>query len=222
MPRSVGAHPVASLTTFSRSGCSGGLSNLLYYCSLPETHTPLYGEPSQVLMRMYGQIHSEGGESTVTESVICTLLSERNLGPKLYGVFPGGRLEEYIPVSGIGRNRAARDASPKFTVSVSKAIPEWQQMASREPACCARGRRQKGLANARVVCFGFRLAVGRLTARSFCFQLRCHATAREQGQTFFVSLSRNGGRAPGTIVKKTMVPGRESAADHSKQSERLS
>lgn len=79
---------------------SGGLSNLLYYCSLPETHTPLYGEPSQVLMRMYGQIPSEGNESTVTESVICTLLSERNLGPKLYGVFPGGRLEEYIPVSG--------------------------------------------------------------------------------------------------------------------------
>lgn len=26
----------------------GGLSNLLYYCSLPETHTPLCGEPSQV------------------------------------------------------------------------------------------------------------------------------------------------------------------------------
>ncbi|KAK8767161.1 hypothetical protein V5799_006061 [Amblyomma americanum] len=79
---------------------SGGLSNLLYYCSLPETHTPLYGEPSQVLMRMYGQIPSEGSDTTVTESVICTLLSERNLGPKLYGVFPGGRLEEYIPVSG--------------------------------------------------------------------------------------------------------------------------
>lgn len=76
---------------------SGGLSNLLYYCSLPETHTPLVGEPSQVLMRMYGQIHGEGSDSTVTESVICTLLSERNLGPKLYGVFPGGRLEEYIP-----------------------------------------------------------------------------------------------------------------------------
>ncbi|KAH8025003.1 hypothetical protein HPB51_002417 [Rhipicephalus microplus] len=81
------------------NGLCGGLSNLLYYCSLPETHTPLYGEPSQVLMRMYGQIPSEGSDTTVTESVICTLLSERNLGPKLYGVFPGGRLEEYIPVS---------------------------------------------------------------------------------------------------------------------------
>ncbi|KFM56897.1 Choline kinase alpha, partial [Stegodyphus mimosarum] len=74
---------------------SGGMSNLLYYCSLPETHTPLVGEPHQVLMRMYGQIH--GAEAKVTESVIFMMLSERNLGPKLYGIFPGGRLEEYIP-----------------------------------------------------------------------------------------------------------------------------
>ncbi|CAN7999097.1 unnamed protein product [Ixodes hexagonus] len=99
--KSVSPFLVATVLLVAHGGCyamrSGGLSNLLYYCSLPETHTPLYGEPSQVLMRMYGQIHSEGGESTVTESVICTLLSERNLGPKLYGVFPGGRLEEYIP-----------------------------------------------------------------------------------------------------------------------------
>ncbi|XP_054724032.1 choline/ethanolamine kinase-like isoform X2 [Uloborus diversus] len=75
---------------------SGGMSNLLYYCSLPETHTPLVGEPRQVLMRMYGQIH-EGAEAKVTESVIFMMLSERKLGPKLYGIFPGGRLEEYIP-----------------------------------------------------------------------------------------------------------------------------
>lgn len=74
------------------------MSNLLYYCSLPETHTPLVGEPHQVLMRMYGQIH-EGSEAKVTESVIFMMLSERKLGPKLYGIFPGGRLEEYIPVS---------------------------------------------------------------------------------------------------------------------------
>ncbi|PRD33014.1 UNVERIFIED_CONTAM: Choline/ethanolamine kinase [Trichonephila clavipes] len=72
------------------------MSNFLYYCSLPETHTPLVGEPHQVLMRMYGQIH-EGIEAKVTESVIFMMLSERNLGPKLYGIFPGGRLEEYIP-----------------------------------------------------------------------------------------------------------------------------
>lgn len=35
----------------------------------------------------------------VTESVVFTLLSERKLGPKLHGIFPGGRIEQYIPVS---------------------------------------------------------------------------------------------------------------------------
>ena len=34
----------------------------------------------------------------VSENVIFTILSERKLGPKLFGVFAGGRLEEYIPV----------------------------------------------------------------------------------------------------------------------------
>ena len=50
---------------------------------------------------MYGQLHSNGAdsnESKMTESLIFMLLSERKLGPKLYGIFPGGRLEEYIPV----------------------------------------------------------------------------------------------------------------------------
>ena len=36
------------------------------------------------------------------ENVIFTILSERKLGPKLLGVFAGGRIEEYIPVSSNG------------------------------------------------------------------------------------------------------------------------
>lgn len=56
------------------------------------------GEPSQVLLRMYGQLLDKN-DPKITDSVITMLLSERNLGPKLYGIFPGGRLEEYIPVS---------------------------------------------------------------------------------------------------------------------------
>ena len=89
---------------------TGGLSNVLYRCSLPSTLSPLNGEPSQVLLRMYGQLHSNekssgpGSElTTITDSVIFMLLSERKLGPKLYGIFPGGRLEEYIPVSNFER-----------------------------------------------------------------------------------------------------------------------
>lgn len=40
--------------------CSGGLSNLLYLCSLPP-HVPCVGkEPRQVLLRIYGAILQVG------------------------------------------------------------------------------------------------------------------------------------------------------------------
>nr|CAD7589850.1 unnamed protein product [Timema genevievae] len=76
----------------------GGLSNLLYHVSLPKPQKPKSHEPSQVILRLYGQNHGKQAmESLVTESVVFTLLSERGLGPKLHGVFPRGRLEEFIP-----------------------------------------------------------------------------------------------------------------------------
>lgn len=54
----------------------------------------------QVLLRIYGQIHGEQAlETVLTDTVVFTLLSERKLGPKLHGIFPGGRIEQYIPVS---------------------------------------------------------------------------------------------------------------------------
>lgn len=53
--------------------------------------------PKEVLIRIYGQIHGEQAlEALLTESVVFTLLSERGLGPRLHGIFPGGRIEEYI------------------------------------------------------------------------------------------------------------------------------
>lgn len=45
----------------------------------------------------------QGVDSLVLESVMFAILAERSLGPQLYGVFPEGRLEQYIPV----RARAA-------------------------------------------------------------------------------------------------------------------
>lgn len=79
---------------------SGGLSNLLYYISLPESliqKNKPQDEPKEVLIRVYGQMHGERAlESLITESVVFTLLSERGLGPKLHGIFPGGRIEQYI------------------------------------------------------------------------------------------------------------------------------
>ncbi|XP_075988940.1 choline/ethanolamine kinase isoform X2 [Anticarsia gemmatalis] len=108
---------------FSR--ISGGLSNFLYMVGLPEDPSKLGAyrhresspdeelelgkktmrstsftleEPKKVLLRIYGQVHGERAmDAIVTESVIFTLLSERRLGPRLHGVFSGGRIEEYIP-----------------------------------------------------------------------------------------------------------------------------
>ncbi|VDM28798.1 unnamed protein product [Toxocara canis] len=74
----------------------GGMSNMLFLCRLPETHSALRDEPNKVLLRVY--FNPETESHLVAESVIFTLLSERHLGPKLYGIFSGGRLEEYIPV----------------------------------------------------------------------------------------------------------------------------
>ncbi|XP_073435414.1 choline/ethanolamine kinase isoform X1 [Dendrobates tinctorius] len=75
---------------------SGGLSNLLYKCSLADTVQTQSTEPRQVLLRLYGAI-LQGVDSLVLESVMFAILAERSLGPHLYGVFPQGRLEEYIP-----------------------------------------------------------------------------------------------------------------------------
>jgi len=87
---------------------SGGLSNWMYLCSLPKGRKPAATghEPSTVLLRLFGQkLPSSGSDEEttalifnahITDNVIFTLLSERRLGPRLYGIFAGGRLEEYI------------------------------------------------------------------------------------------------------------------------------
>ncbi|KAK6482522.1 choline/ethanolamine kinase [Huso huso] len=75
---------------------SGGLSNLLYLCSLPDHVLGVGEEPRKVLLRVYGAI-LQGVDSLVLESVMFAILAERALGPQLYGIFPEGRLEQYIP-----------------------------------------------------------------------------------------------------------------------------
>ncbi|KAJ8396657.1 hypothetical protein AAFF_G00014950 [Aldrovandia affinis] len=39
----------------------------------------------------------QGAEALVLESVMFAILAERELGPKLYGIFPQGRLEQFVP-----------------------------------------------------------------------------------------------------------------------------
>ncbi|XP_029439072.1 choline kinase alpha isoform X2 [Rhinatrema bivittatum] len=81
---------------FHISVIRGGLSNKLFLCSLPDTVKTVADEPCSILLRLYGAI-LQGTEAMVMESVMFAILAERSLGPKLYGIFPQGRLEQFIP-----------------------------------------------------------------------------------------------------------------------------
>ncbi|XP_001367466.2 choline kinase alpha [Monodelphis domestica] len=100
---------------FHISVVRGGLSNMLFQCSLPDCVQSVLDEPRTVLLRLYGAILQmrscskegagqapnedvcQGAEAMVLESVMFAILAERCLGPKLYGIFPQGRLEQFIP-----------------------------------------------------------------------------------------------------------------------------
>lgn len=92
-----GAWSDATPDDFHMEHIRGGLSNLLYKCWLSEGIQSRNGEPVKVLLRIYGQIIQESPETVLTDSVIFALLAEKCMGPKLYGVFTGGRVEEYVP-----------------------------------------------------------------------------------------------------------------------------
>lgn len=90
----------------------------------------------QVLFRVYGQTHGENAlELMITESVVFALLSERNFGPKLLGLLPEGRIEEYIPA----RPLETRELSnPKISLRIAEKLAEIHSLdipMTKEPIC---------------------------------------------------------------------------------------
>ncbi|XP_028814887.1 choline kinase alpha [Denticeps clupeoides] len=109
-----GAWKTVTEDDFQINVIRGGLSNMLFLCALPENYPAVGDEPRNVLLRLYGAILQmscnkgeprqsnkenafQGAEAMVLESVMFAILAERELGPKLYGIFPQGRLEEFVP-----------------------------------------------------------------------------------------------------------------------------
>ncbi|XP_036321474.1 choline/ethanolamine kinase [Rhagoletis pomonella] len=81
-------------------------------------------EPNEVLLRIYGEVHGEEDDALgaiITESVVFALLSERNFGPKLYGIFPGGRLEQYINARALLTRELA---VPKISKKIAEKMAE--------------------------------------------------------------------------------------------------
>ncbi|KAF1761199.1 hypothetical protein GCK72_009453 [Caenorhabditis remanei] len=72
---------------------TGGQSNLIYMASCKNSKKLSSDTPECFLIR----IHCQPSSQVFNDTVIFSVMSERGLGPKLYGFFPGGRLEEYLP-----------------------------------------------------------------------------------------------------------------------------
>ncbi|KAI5098220.1 choline kinase alpha isoform X1, partial [Silurus meridionalis] len=125
---------------FQITAVRGGLSNRLFLCALPEVQQSIGDEPRNVLLRLYGAIlqmscnkgdsgqsenHSQGDDSMVLESVMFAILAERQLGPKLYGIFPQGRLEQYFPSCNLSKEE---QKSLSLSTEIAEKIARFHKM----------------------------------------------------------------------------------------------
>ena len=82
---------------FTITAVTGGLTNVLYKCSLGDKVALLPGEKRHILLRMYGNIVKNNPEMAVIDPLVFGLLAAKGIGPQVFGVFLDGRLEEYLP-----------------------------------------------------------------------------------------------------------------------------
>ncbi|CAF0715411.1 unnamed protein product [Brachionus calyciflorus] len=92
-----GAWKKIDYNDFKVERISGGLSNYLYRCELnKDKFKQVNNEPNAILLRLYGENHHKHSSILLKDIIVSAIMSDHNLGPKLYGVFPNGRLEEFI------------------------------------------------------------------------------------------------------------------------------
>lgn len=85
------------LKDFEISKPNGGLSNHLYKCEIKNADfKPIHNEPTKIFVRLYGVNHETNSSALLKDIIVSTILSDFSIGPKLYGIFPAGRLEQLI------------------------------------------------------------------------------------------------------------------------------
>uniref|UniRef100_A0A7E4UYS3 Choline/ethanolamine kinase n=1 Tax=Panagrellus redivivus TaxID=6233 RepID=A0A7E4UYS3_PANRE len=120
----------SGINEFSVSKLSGGLTNMVFLCSLAEDAQPENTEPTKAILRVY--FNADIDKNLVTETVVFMLLSEKKLGPKLFGTFEGGRLEEYIPSRALkyeelGSNRFSNEIAKSIARIHKLEMPIWKE-----------------------------------------------------------------------------------------------
>ncbi|CAG2174458.1 unnamed protein product, partial [Oppiella nova] len=103
---------------------SGGLTNQLYYCALNEDlRNSDETEPQEVAIRLYQDKHfnnwdNEGNER-LTDVIIALIMSEKNLGPKIYGLFESGQIMAYYQHKCF---RSEEQSDPKLVQKVAQKL----------------------------------------------------------------------------------------------------
>ena len=82
---------------------TGGYTDQHYYCALPHGIKPESGEPNEVALRLYGPKTFTGlncgSNVRFVDTVVTLMMSQHNLGPLVYSVFPSGEIQKYYHVS---------------------------------------------------------------------------------------------------------------------------
>ncbi|KAH7715251.1 choline/ethanolamine kinase [Aphelenchoides avenae] len=115
----------ASTKDFALERISGGMSNLLFLCALcgPSDSTKNAKVPRKVVLRVYCNPDMES--QLLPQTLIFALLAERQLGPKLYGAFDDGRLEEYLPSRPLA---CAEIGIPKISDKIARLLARVHQI----------------------------------------------------------------------------------------------
>ena len=82
---------------------TGGLLNQLYYIGIrkPDNNSNI---PQETAIKFYGDFRpnfnseEEDNNSRLKDQIISLLFSERNIGPKIYGIFENGQIQKFYKV----------------------------------------------------------------------------------------------------------------------------
>ncbi|EFO98532.1 hypothetical protein CRE_20373 [Caenorhabditis remanei] len=91
-----------------------GQSNYIFHVTSSTSSTPF-------LLR----VHRQKDSHVFTDTVIFSVFSERGIGPKLYGFFEGGRIEEYLPSKTLDSESVLK---PEISIKIGSTFPKYHSM----------------------------------------------------------------------------------------------
>ncbi|KAK5981555.1 Choline/ethanolamine kinase [Trichostrongylus colubriformis] len=108
---------------------SGGLTNLVFLCELSHDATIVACEPRRILLRIQTQ---SDNLQLMREIAIFMNLNAHGYGPRLLAVFPGGRIEEFIPSRNLSKEEYLSD---RFLPSIAGLLAKMHALEMPLPKC---------------------------------------------------------------------------------------